>query len=616
MSFRRYIAPTSRDAMAQVRQELGDDAVILLSKRVGDEYEVVAAAPHAMERLVETVPVARVTPRRIASPASPPVPVTAQRPLTRPGESFQEYVRRQSQANATARTQQAATAAASYRAVARAEAAEDDDEEIWKPTTFHVPQARAGQRVLGGEAAREAKTPRVMHEVAPPLAPARMAQRAPQSTPAQSPFQPLGASARLPTRRAVAEVPPPPAVFRRRAEVNEAAHPASVANASEGDLAATSVSVAAETAPGVMGATGVTGVPGVAGVAGVAGTRAPTAETTLIEELQAMRAQLQQQLTNLSSTVAASKQELQARISHVAQVAQQHMAARGNAQTNAGRVMTRLLTSGFSPEVARKVALHTSAQATLAELETWLQDVIALNLKVAGPDESIVEVGGAYALVGPTGVGKTTTVAKLAAQFAVRYGAGALGLITLDAYRVGAHEQLRTYGRILGAPVHLAQDGGTLRELMVSMQNKRLVLIDTCGVSQRDGRLNEVLSMLDAGTQGVPEAMHIKRLLLANAASHAETLDDAARAWRAPECAGSIFTKLDEAARIGGAIDMALRYKLRVLGVTNGQRVPEDWHAASARVLTHLALRPGADAFALAESEAMALVEPRSVALH
>jgi flagellar biosynthesis protein FlhF len=209
-----------------------------------------------------------------------------------------------------------------------------------------------------------------------------------------------------------------------------------------------------------------------------------------------------------------------------------------------------------------------------------------------------------FALVGPTGVGKTTTVAKLAARFAVKYGTNALGLITLDAYRVAAHEQLRAYGRILGTPVHLAQDGATLRELLASMRGKRLVLIDTCGVGPRDERLNEMLAMLaEAGR----DAQRVQPVLLLNAGSHTETLDETARAWRAPQAAGCILTKLDEAARVGGALDCALRYKLTLLGLTNGQRVPEDLHLPNAKLLAHLALKPGGQAFALAESEATAL---------
>jgi len=336
----------------------------------------------------------------------------------------------------------------------------------------------------------------------------------------------------------------------------------------------------------------------------------PLANQQLLDELHALRDQLQKQLEALSSTVNADRRELHQQITQ--SLSKLSTQTRQQVHSVPGWLTARLLTAGFSPMVARKLAQHAPTQMTVAKVEDWLHEAIALNVKAADARSAIEEVGGAYALVGPTGVGKTTTVAKLAARFAVRYGSGALGLITLDAYRVGAHDHLRAYGRILGAPVHLAQDAETLRELLVAMQNKRLVLIDSCGLSQRDGRLNEVLKMIDAAGAGVPESMRIQRVLLANAASHAETLDETARAWRAAQCVGCILTKLDEAVRIGGALDVALRYKLRLFGVTNGQRVPEDYHAAHPRVLTHMALRPSAEHFALdgQESAAVAAGQP------
>jgi flagellar biosynthesis protein FlhF len=232
--------------------------------------------------------------------------------------------------------------------------------------------------------------------------------------------------------------------------------------------------------------------------------------------------------------------------------------------------------------------------------------VVAGNLRCAAAADGLLENQGAIALVGPTGVGKTTTVAKLAARFAVRHGAAQLGLITLDSYRIGAHEQLRSYGRILGVPMHVAHDGATLRELLASLQGKRLVLIDTCGLSQRDERLEEMLGTLNAARFNMQS---IRRILLLNAASHSETLDEVARAWRASEAAGSILTKLDEAARIGGAVDCLLRYRMTLFGLTNGQRVPEDWHPAGARLIAHVALKPSTSPFALGNEEARALAE-------
>jgi flagellar biosynthesis protein FlhF len=316
-----------------------------------------------------------------------------------------------------------------------------------------------------------------------------------------------------------------------------------------------------------------------------------SASAQLMAELASLRASLQQQLNSLSSTVAATDSM-----------------RRHPLQT---RVMTRLLTAGFSVEVARRIALNAPELADAEAADAWMQDVLAHNLRCAGPEDSLVDRSGVFALVGPTGVGKTTTVAKIAARFAVRYGAGALGLITLDAYRVAAHEQLRTYGRILGTPVHLAQDVATLRELLASMKNKRLVLIDTCGLGPRDERLPEMLGIL---AQAGGAAQRIQPVLLLNAASHAETLDDTARAWRAADAVGAMLTKIDEAARIGGALDCALRHKLKLLGLTNGQRVPEDLHQPNARLLAHLALKPANQVFELADDEGAALAVSQAVA--
>src|SRR6185295_18203855 len=129
----------------------------------------------------------------------------------------------------------------------------------------------------------------------------------------------------------------------------------------------------------------------------------------------------------------------------------------------------------------------------------------------------IEDQAGVFALIGATGVGKTTTTAKLAPAFAARHGAGQLGLITLDAYRVGAHEQLRAYGRILGVPVHTAHDRSSLEDLLDLLAGKKMILIDTAGMAQRDTRTAELLEMVKHPS--------IKRLLVVNAAQQGETIE-------------------------------------------------------------------------------------------
>lgn len=558
MSFKRFVAANTKDAMAQVRRELGSDAVILANRRIANGHiEILAAGADTVEAIVEDA-------RRPAAARPLPGQLTAVqiapgvRRVGPPVETFQEYLRRQPAAVAGSSAGPTTAGAAAYRAV---ETAPQDDE----PLTLAPITRPTAPATLNGGAASGSR--------ARPAAPAFDTWLPNQARPA-----PAGAAAAA------------PAVFRRRpsreslAAVPPAAPLAPIAAVAPVAAAGPVVPVA----PLAPAAAAPSATAGAAPAPAAAELQVPTdqgANAQLMAELASLRASLQQQLASLSTTVAATDSM-----------------RRNPLQT---RVMTRLLSSGFSVDVARRIALATPALADAAAADGWLQDVLAHNLR-AGDDDGIVERGGVYALVGPTGVGKTTTVAKLAARFAVRHGAAALGLITLDAYRVAAAEQLRTYGRILGTPVHLAQDAATLRELLGSMQNKRLVLIDTCGVGPRDERLAEMLDLLAQAGSG---ARRVQPVLLLNAASHAETLDETARAWRAPSAAGTILTKLDEAARIGGALDCALRYKLRLLALTNGQRVPEDLHPANARLLAHLALKPSSQLFALAEEEGTALAQ-------
>jgi flagellar biosynthesis protein FlhF len=211
--------------------------------------------------------------------------------------------------------------------------------------------------------------------------------------------------------------------------------------------------------------------------------------------------------------------------------------------------------------------------------------VLQRNLLTGEADSPLEDVGGVYALVGPTGVGKTTSTAKLAAAFAPRHGAGNLGLITLDAYRVAAHEQLRAYGRILGVPVHTAHDRASLEDLLDLLSGKKHGADRHRRHGQRDAAPSELLDMLSHRA--------VNRLLVVNAASQGETVEDVLSAYRANTCRGVILSKIDEAMKLGPALDALIRHKTKVLAVANGQRVPEDWHRLSAQALVQRALRGG-----------------------
>ena len=258
-------------------------------------------------------------------------------------------------------------------------------------------------------------------------------------------------------------------------------------------------------------------------------------------------------------------------------------------QPTQARLTQRLLEIGFSPALVRKLvescppAFSGQRGDEVKDETSWAAQVLARNLLTADTGPALEDQGGVFALIGSTGVGKTTTTAKLAAAFATQHGAANLGLITLDAYRVGAHEQLRAYGRILGVPVHTAHDRASLEDLLDLLASKKMVLIDTAGMAQRDSRTQELLDMLAHPS--------IRKILVVNAAQQGETIEDVITAWRAAECQGVVLSKIDEAVKLAPALDTLIRHKLRIIGVANGQRVPEDWHRLSATALVQRALR-------------------------
>ena len=288
---------------------------------------------------------------------------------------------------------------------------------------------------------------------------------------------------------------------------------------------------------------------------------AQEANTTLLGELRAMRAMMTERFETMAFLDKLGRTPAQATLAQ------------------------RLLDGGFSTVLIRKLLDAMPADVNNGqhdELE-WATQVLQRNLNTADTERAIEDQGGIFALIGSTGVGKTTSTAKLAATFAAKHGAQNLGLITLDAYRVGAHEQLRAYGRILGVPVHMAHDRAALEDLLELLSGKKLILIDTAGMAQRDGRTKELLEMLSHPS--------IKKLLVINASAQGDAIEDVMHAYQAQQCSGVVLSKLDEAVKLGPALDALIRHKLKVLGVANGQRVPEDWHRLSSQALVHRALR-------------------------
>jgi flagellar biosynthesis protein FlhF len=247
-------------------------------------------------------------------------------------------------------------------------------------------------------------------------------------------------------------------------------------------------------------------------------------------------------------------------------------------------LMAELLEAGFSSQLARRLITELPETLAATDGRKWLVGAINRRLRTLTGETDIIDRGGVFALVGPTGVGKTTTTAKIAARCVVRYGADRIALLTTDGYRIGAHEQLRIYGRILGVPVHVVRDSEDLRRTLVDLRDKHMVLIDTVGMSQRDRMVAEQVAMLT-------RAGEVQRLLLLNSGSRGDTLDDVVRAYAGEDLAGCILTKVDEAPSLGPALDAIVRHGLLLAYMANGQRVPEDLHLPNRSYLIHRAFK-------------------------
>ncbi len=283
--------------------------------------------------------------------------------------------------------------------------------------------------------------------------------------------------------------------------------------------------------------------------------------SAMMNELRAMRSLMESQFSELSWNAQQQREPMKA------------------------AVLREMLAAGFSASLSRYLTENLPAGGSMIEGMHWIRSVLARNLSTIGDESEMLEKGGVFALVGPTGVGKTTTTAKLAARCVMRHGPGKLALITTDGYRIGGYEQLRIYGKILGVMVHSVKDEVDLRIALDELKNKHTVLIDTVGVSQRDQMVSEQIAMLrGAGAQ-------VKRLLCLNATATGETLSEVVRAYQGTGLAGCVMTKLDEAATIGSVLDVVIRQKLNLYYVANGQRVPEDLHIANKQYLVDRAFK-------------------------
>jgi flagellar biosynthesis protein FlhF len=236
------------------------------------------------------------------------------------------------------------------------------------------------------------------------------------------------------------------------------------------------------------------------------------------------------------------------------------------------RVLEELTAMDIAPDVAMALAELTPQRTSLDNPSHIPLALLARHLPIVNDPTSVA--GGITAIVGPTGAGKTTTIAKLAARWCMQHGSQDLALVSTDGYRIGAREQLMAYARILGAPMHAANGAKELASVLGRLKSKKLILIDTAGMGPRDVRLIEQLATLKYG------ASRARVLLALPAQAEGQALDEIVCAFVRIKPAACVLTKVDEAASLGAAISTVLRHHLKIAYVCDGQRIPEDLHAS------------------------------------
>lgn len=241
------------------------------------------------------------------------------------------------------------------------------------------------------------------------------------------------------------------------------------------------------------------------------------------------------------------------------------MQARRPQQANLWRRLQRM---GLPAELSRVLLERVT---TVAEpRQAWGMLLAHLARAIETPQQEPLEEGGVIALVGPAGMGKTTTLAKLAARYVLKYGAQHVALVSLDSYRIGAQEQLKTLGRILNVPVTLVDPGQSLTQALAPLARKRVVLIDSAGLPASDPALHMQLETL--ASRGIKA----KNYLVLAATSQSQVLKAAYHSYKRCGLAGCILTKLDEATSLGEVLGLAIGQRLPVAYLTDGPRIPDD----------------------------------------
>ncbi len=249
-------------------------------------------------------------------------------------------------------------------------------------------------------------------------------------------------------------------------------------------------------------------------------------------------------------------------------------------------LLKKLKQLGFQEKLCEKVC---SAVNLEQEFDLILQEAIRyLTNAINTAEKEIINENGIIALLGPTGVGKTTTIAKLATNYVLNNNANKIGLISTDSYRVAGREQLYLYGRMLNLPVNVVKSQDELQNACERFKDKDLVLIDTAGISQYDTKsITSQLTMLST------DKIEIKSYLTVSATSQYDVLEEIIRAFFNPTLKGCILTKIDECANLGSALSLPINYHLPITYISNGQRVPQDLLFMNAKSIINLAIKLG-----------------------
>ena len=241
------------------------------------------------------------------------------------------------------------------------------------------------------------------------------------------------------------------------------------------------------------------------------------------------------------------------------------------------QMLRNLSRLGLAPDISSIIVDRLEPTDDVKSL--WSAPLTTLAQTLPVVEDELLQKGGTIALIGPTGVGKTTTIAKIASRFAIDSWSDDIALVSADSYRIGAKEHLSAFANIIGAKVYSATSFDELSEVLTRLKNKKLVLIDTEGRSQRDRDLSSRLAAYGRNSD------RVKFYLTLSAATQEAALDETIREFSKVPLQGCIVTKIDEAAQLGCVMSALIRNGLPAAWFSDGQRIPDDLHAAARKKL-------------------------------